>query len=61
MELKTVAEALEKQTSFAREQFETLTSQGQEIQKLTAKIANDTSEPLKNAAVKAAETFKRTA
>ena len=54
MESKTVAEALEKQTSFAREQFETLTTQSKEIQELTAKIANDTSKPLK-------ETFKKTA
>jgi phasin len=61
MESKTVAEALEKQTSFAREQFETLTAQGREIQKLTTKIANDTSEPLKKAAGNAAETFKKTA
>jgi phasin len=61
MESKTVAEALEKQTSFAREQFETLTTQGKEIQELTTKIANDTSAPLKTAANKAAESFKKTA
>jgi phasin len=61
MESKTAAEALEKQTSFAREQFETLTAQSREIQEMTTKIANDTSAPLKTAANKAAETFKKTA
>ena len=61
MESKTVSEALEKQTSFAREQFETLTVQGREIQELTTRIANDTSEPLKTAAQNAAESFKKTA
>ncbi len=59
MQSKTVAEAIEKQTSFARSQFETLSTQGREIQNLGAKIANDTSEPLKTAAEKAAETFKQ--
>jgi len=61
METKTVAEAIEKQTAFANEQFKTLTAQGQDIQKHVAEIAKTTSEPLKKAATDAAETFKKTA
>lgn len=60
LQSKSVAEAIEKQTSFARSQFETLAAQGQEIQKLSTQIANDTSEPLKNAAEKTADTFSKT-
>ncbi len=57
----TVAEAFEKQTSFVRRQCETLTEQGREIQQLTAKIANDTSEPISTAARQAVEdTFRET-
>lgn len=61
MESKTVAEAIEKQTAFARKQFETLSEQSKEIQEHVTEIAKNTSEPLKKAATKAAETFKKTA
>lgn len=60
-EVKTVAEAVEKQTSFARTQFEALTAQGREIQELSTKIANDTSAPVKAAAEKAGAQFKKMA
>ncbi len=61
MDVKTVAEAVEKQTSFAKTQFEILSAQGKEIQELTTKIANDTSAPIKTAAEKATKIIQKSA
>ncbi|MES2907518.1 MAG: TIGR01841 family phasin [Pseudomonadota bacterium] len=61
MESQTIAEAFEKQTSFARSQFETLTKEGQKFHELSKEVANNTVAPIKSAAEKAANQFKKTA
>lgn len=43
---RTGAEAIELQSSFMRQQFDTLKAQAEEIQQLTARIATDASEPI---------------
>lgn len=44
---KNVAELMELQSKFARSQFETLTSQAEEVRTLATKIATDTTSPMK--------------
>lgn len=61
MTAKSVAELVEKQTTFARSQFEALSNQGKELQSLAQKIANDTAAPYKAAAEKVAAEFKKSA
>lgn len=61
MESKTVAEIVEKQTSFTSSQFATLSTQGQDIHKSLTAIANDVSEPIKSVVQGAAAEFKRSA
>lgn len=61
MSAKSVAEFVEKQTAFARAQFETLTAQTKELQAFAQKIANDTAAPYKAAAEKAFAQFKKSA
>lgn len=53
--VKTFAEAVELQTAFWRQQFETVTGQAKELQALAGKVATETSQPVKDAVAK---TFK---
>jgi phasin len=43
---RTQAEAVELQTAFMRQQFDTVKAQAEEIQQLTARIATDASQPI---------------
>lgn len=45
---KNIAEIVELQASFARRQFEALAAQAEEIRALTAQVATDTANPLKD-------------
>jgi phasin len=56
--VKTIAEAVELQTSFARKQFETLTAQVKELQETAKKVATETAAPVKAATEKAMKDFK---
>jgi phasin len=56
--VKTIAEAVELQTSFARKQFETLTAQIKDLQETAKKVATETSAPVKAATEKAMKGFK---
>lgn len=51
---KSVSQAVELQTSFARQQFEVLTSQAKELSTLAQKAATDGSKPFQGLASKAA-------
>lgn len=55
---KSMSEAVELQTKFAREQFETLSGQMKEMQELTTKIASESSAPMKEAWEKTQEKMK---
>ncbi|SHO62655.1 phasin [Pseudoxanthobacter soli DSM 19599] len=55
---KSVAEAIELQTSFARKQFEALSGQAKEFQELATKIASESGSPLKDAFSKAVKELK---
>lgn len=61
MTVKSVAELVEKQTAFARAQFEAFSAQSKEMQTIAQKIANDTTAPMKAATEKAVAEFKKTA
>lgn len=54
---KTVQEAIELQTGFAREGFETFVAQGTKISELSVKVAQDVAEPLSTQATAAAQEF----
>ncbi len=56
--VKTLAEAVELQTTFARKQFEVLTAQVKELQETAKKVATDTAAPVKAATEKAMKEFK---
>jgi len=56
--VKTLAEAVELQTSFARKQFEAVTAQIKELQETAKKVATETSAPVKAATEKALKEFK---
>ncbi|WP_310621285.1 phasin [Flexibacterium corallicola] len=55
---KTLSEAIELQSSFARTQYEAVTEQAKDMQELATKLATSLSEPAKNAIEKAAKDFK---
>ncbi|WP_428646935.1 phasin [Roseibium sp.] len=55
MSAKTLAEAIELQSSFARQQFDALSTQTREMQELATKLGTDVSAPVKEAFEK---TFK---
>lgn len=59
--VRSVAELVEKQTAFARSQFEVITAQTKELQGLTQSLANDIQAPVKAAAEKAISQFKKSA
>jgi phasin len=56
--VKTLAEAVELQTAFARKQFEAVTAQLKELQETAKKVATDTSAPVKAATEKALKEMK---
>ena len=58
---KTLAEIIELQSTYIRDQFEVFAGQATEIQELTKKIATDTSEPLKDQMTKSFEAVRKTA
>jgi len=51
--VKSLSEAVELSTAHARKQFETLSAQTKELASIAQKVANDTTEPLKNGVNKA--------
>jgi len=55
MSVKTLAEAIELQSTFARQQFDTLSNQSKEMHELATKLGTDVSAPVKEAMEK---TFK---
>ena len=57
-EVKTLAEAIELQTSFARAQFDALGAQAKDMQELTTKLAGEMNETFKGAVEKASKDFK---
>ncbi|MEM6846728.1 MAG: phasin family protein [Pseudomonadota bacterium] len=56
--VKTVSEAVELQTKFAREQFEAFASQAKEIQDTASKLAAETTGPMKDAFERATSKFQ---
>ncbi|MEP3048466.1 MAG: phasin [Roseibium sp.] len=58
MSAKSVAEAVELQSTFARQQFETLTTQTKDLQELATKLGSDVSAPVKDAMEKSFKDFK---
>ncbi|MGH2340765.1 phasin [Segnochrobactraceae bacterium EtOH-i3] len=56
--VKTLSEAVELQSAFARKQFESLTAQAKEFQELATKLSTDATSPLKDAATKIFKDFK---
>jgi len=58
---KTLAEIVELQSTYIRNQFEVFAGQATEIQALSKKIATDTSEPLKDQMTKSFEAVRKTA
>jgi phasin len=58
MGVKSVSEAVELSTAHARKQFEAMTTQTKELAALAQKVANDTSEPIKESMASA---FKKVA
>ncbi|WP_049792610.1 phasin [Polymorphum gilvum] len=55
MSVKTVAEAIELQSTFARQQFDALSSQARDMQEFATKFSTDVTAPVKEAVEK---TFK---
>lgn len=56
---KNLAEIVELQSAFIRNQFEVFSTQAGEIQTLTTKIAADTSEPIKDQVTRTMETVRK--
>ncbi|WP_319772770.1 phasin [Breoghania sp.] len=56
--VKSVSEAIELQTTFARSQFDALTKQTKDMQELSTKLASDLGEPVKDAFGKAFKDIK---
>jgi phasin len=57
-EVKTLAEAIELQTSFARSQFDAFSAQAKDLQEISSKLANEMTESFKGAVEKTAKEFK---
>jgi phasin len=51
--VKSLSEAVELSTAHLRKQFETASAQSKELTSIAQKVANDTSEPIKNGVTKA--------
>ena len=56
---KNLAEIVELQSAFIRDQFEVFASQAGEIRTLTTKIAADTSEPIKDQVTRSLDTARK--
>ncbi|WP_321335463.1 phasin [Breoghania sp.] len=56
--VKSVSEAIELHTTFARSQFDALTKQTKDMQELSTKLASDLGEPVKDAFGKAFKDIK---
>ncbi len=50
--VKTLSQAIELQTSYARQQFDALSGQAKDMQELATKLASDAGEPVKDAVEK---------
>jgi phasin len=50
--VKSLSQAIELQTSFARKQFDIFSAQSKDMQELTAKVTSDAGEPVKDAVQK---------
>ncbi len=57
--VKSLAEALEIQTDFARRQFDTLATQTREFQAIVTKVQADSAKPFKDGVSKAMSQFKQ--
>ena len=58
MSVKTVAEAIELQSTFARQQFDALSAQSKEMHELATKLGTDVSAPVKEAMEKSFKDLK---
>lgn len=58
MSVKSVAEAIELQSTFARQQFDALSAQTKEMQDLATKLGTDVSAPVKEAVEKSMKDLK---
>ncbi|MCC2113314.1 MAG: phasin [Hyphomicrobiales bacterium] len=56
--VKSVADMVELQSTFARERFDAFTTQAKEMQELFSKVATETAEPAKSAIEKTMKEFK---
>lgn len=56
--VKSISEAVELQSAFARKQFEAVSEQSKELQELSTKFASDVTAPAKDAFEKVAKDFK---
>lgn len=57
--VKTFAEAIELQSSFVRQQYETISAQAKELQGLATKLAGEAAKPVKDVFEKTAELIKK--
>lgn len=58
MAVKTVSEAVELQTAFARECFDTTSAQAKDMQAKVTKMSEEASKPVQDAVAKSMEAFK---
>lgn len=58
MGVKSVSEAVELQTAFARERFEASTAQAKDLQSKVTKMTDEATKPVKDAVAKSMEAFK---
>ncbi|NBN79067.1 phasin [Microvirga tunisiensis] len=58
MAVKTVAEAIELQSTFARQQFDALTAQAKDMQEFATKLTSDVTSPVKDAVEKSFKDLK---
>lgn len=58
MAAKTLAEVIELQSTFARQQFDTMTTQAKDLQEFATKLSSDLGSPVKSAMEKTFKDFK---
>ena len=58
MSVKSLSEAVELQTAFARERFDTSTAQAKDMQAKMTKMSEEASKPVKDVVAKSMEAFK---
>ncbi|WP_417685640.1 phasin [Roseibium sp.] len=58
MAVKTLAEAIELQSTFARQQFDTFSAQAKDMQEFATKLSTDVTAPVKDAFEKSFKEFK---